>query len=403
MYHISPSRVMSCACYFSKHLPLVIKPSTVCSCLAPTALNSASKDSTPLEYTDKLAQILTSAMAEGKPMIHLVTVKVMKPFRMFICTECHCDICDFVLRFGYFAPIESMIFHHILTQGSGCTNSDALVVDAGANVGYFSLLAAAYGCRVVAFEPNVKARLYLEASAALHEDNLVEVHSQALGEKNGSVELEEATIWGLNKIVITNGTQPKLQTEVEATNKSGPLRGDVEKISSNITSRSFSQAVGGRNAPVMPTIPNSQTGIGRKLQIEVETIQLDSIAQESILLFKIDTEGFEPHILAGSMSVIKQKGVQHIVMEVKDRGLKAIREMLWRLMIEGDFPFVYNYQEFYLGKQDHSGQYLPIEKYDLGTENIVDVSDIILNQKNDATMYEDFWFTKERLPWLTPG
>jgi hypothetical protein len=101
---------------------------------------------------------------------------------MFVCENCKCDICDGVVGLGYFAPVETSIFRHILGGNGGCHHDDAgggahhhlqqqqqLVVDVGANVGYFSAYATALGCRVASFEPNRNPRHYLEASAALQD------------------------------------------------------------------------------------------------------------------------------------------------------------------------------------------------------------------------------------------
>ncbi len=41
--------------------------------------------------------------------------------------------------------------HHILKGGCNATKNGALVVDVGANFGYYTLLAASMGCRVVAW------------------------------------------------------------------------------------------------------------------------------------------------------------------------------------------------------------------------------------------------------------
>lgn len=42
------------------------------------------------------------------------------------------------------------------------------MVDVGAHVGWFTLLAASYGCRVLAFEPQPHAHTFLNASIVLN-------------------------------------------------------------------------------------------------------------------------------------------------------------------------------------------------------------------------------------------
>mmetsp|Transcript_44488 Transcript_44488/g.123101 ORF Transcript_44488/g.123101 Transcript_44488/m.123101 type:complete len:539 (+) Transcript_44488:75-1691(+) len=51
---------------------------------------------------------------------------------------------------------------------AACTESSSLMVDVGMNIGWFTLLAAASGRQVVAFEPNPIPRQYAEASVAIN-------------------------------------------------------------------------------------------------------------------------------------------------------------------------------------------------------------------------------------------
>lgn len=71
-----------------------------------------------------------------------------------------------------------------------------LVLDIGANIGVYSVLAARRGARVVAFEPNAKARATLEANVALNRiDGEVRISSNALADFTGparfTTDLEE--------------------------------------------------------------------------------------------------------------------------------------------------------------------------------------------------------------------
>lgn len=120
----------------------------------------------------RLTGLLKEAMQHGqvgKPTVHLVEVmSAMKhPFFMFVCSNCFCDICDKVRLLGYWSPVESHIFHHVLRK-YGCRDGKALVVDVGAHVGWFSLVSASYGCRVVSFEPNTVALRYLNLSRVIN-------------------------------------------------------------------------------------------------------------------------------------------------------------------------------------------------------------------------------------------
>ncbi len=70
-------------------------------------------------------------------------------------------------------PAGSLIVHEILSGPDGCSklgpnNKPPLVVDVGAHIGWFSMLAASYGCRVLAFEPQPHAHPFINASIVLN-------------------------------------------------------------------------------------------------------------------------------------------------------------------------------------------------------------------------------------------
>lgn len=73
--------------------------------------------------------------------------------------------------------METSIFYTIL-KGQ-CDNDDfrrnPLVVDVGANLGYFTNYAASFGCRVKAFEPIPVLNRHIAYSAALNGFVLVSV------------------------------------------------------------------------------------------------------------------------------------------------------------------------------------------------------------------------------------
>lgn len=101
--------------------------------------------------------MLTSLMhmnGEGTAMPTLIIRPTLTPrsFTIVTCINCGCDYCGAFLHGGCFSPVETLVFHEMLKDSCG-PQQDGLVVDVGGNVGYFTNLAVAYGCRVVAFEP----------------------------------------------------------------------------------------------------------------------------------------------------------------------------------------------------------------------------------------------------------
>lgn len=64
-----------------------------------------------------------------------------------------------------------------------------LFIDCGANVGYFSLMAAARGARVIAFEPNPACVREILVNARLNELPGIDVRCMGLGATSGQAEL----------------------------------------------------------------------------------------------------------------------------------------------------------------------------------------------------------------------
>jgi hypothetical protein len=150
-----------------------------------------------------MMDVLLSALeTDRKSKIRFYKTATFPAFPMFVCENCKCDICSQTLRRGFFAPIETTIFRHILGNGvCGRAAPNNLVVDVGANVGYFSAYASALGCRVASFEPNQNPRRYLEASAALHDPHHLswKVYPAAIG--------KEVCTQNLNKKHLNPGCQ----------------------------------------------------------------------------------------------------------------------------------------------------------------------------------------------------
>jgi FkbM family methyltransferase len=87
---------------------------------------------------------------------------------------------------GAYERIESALFLSLVER-------DSVVVDVGANLGHYSILAASRiepgRGRIVAFEPNTRAHDLLAQNLALNGCNWVERHRLAVGERPGAVQL----------------------------------------------------------------------------------------------------------------------------------------------------------------------------------------------------------------------
>jgi FkbM family methyltransferase len=285
-----------------------------------------------------MVDVLLSALeTDDKPTIRFYKTATFPAFPMFVCENCKCDICSQTLSAGYFSPIETALFRHILGNGvCGRAAPNNLLVDVGANVGYFSAYASVLGCRVVSFEPNEHPRRYLEASAALHDPLHLswKVYPVAIGKEEKKVHFTEEGSWGF----------------------------------SHITKRKLMQV----------------------RDLEVQVVLLDTIVKEDVLLLKIDTEGYEASVIAGSHNVLKNYNVQNVVVEVKNYNEHVVRDFLFDLKQDGRFTHVYNYFEEY----DKPG--MDLSTFDLHEATMYDVTDVVMNKRYEQELkHEDFWFCKK--------
>jgi FkbM family methyltransferase len=96
---------------------------------------------------------------------------------------------------GMWAPVKTCIFLHVLASPR-VRQAARLVVDAGANLGYFSQLALGLGFEVAAFEPQARAQPYLAATAARNGNGArFHLHACALGSVRGRARMEASEQW----------------------------------------------------------------------------------------------------------------------------------------------------------------------------------------------------------------
>lgn len=156
---------------------------------------------------------------------------------------------------GYFATYQSVIVHHILSRG--CRENE-VVVDAGAHFGYFTQLAASYGCRVVAIEPQPPLCKLNTLSGILNGvSDRITIHNAALGSRTGEM------------VVVS-------------------AEGPFGTVLSERTARSFT----------------------------VNSMALRDLVPTDVLLLKIDVEGYEARVLEGLGSY----SAANYLVEMKDVG-----------------------------------------------------------------------------------
>lgn len=150
------------------------------------------------------------------------------------------------------------------------TGRRPLVVDVGAHVGWFSALAASYGCRVLSFEPQPHAHPFLNATITL----------------NGWTE-RWRSVWGAVSSGEAGGARMKM------VNRHGWDNWDVTEL-----------------------VPLEDPDDGD----EVPVWRLDDLVREDVALLKIDAEGHEDYVVASAASLLANHKVGAILVEAKGGG-----------------------------------------------------------------------------------
>mmetsp|Transcript_16173 Transcript_16173/g.45066 ORF Transcript_16173/g.45066 Transcript_16173/m.45066 type:complete len:648 (-) Transcript_16173:208-2151(-) len=147
--------------------------------------------------------------------------------------------------------------------------SGGVVADVGGNFGWYTVLAASLGCRVVTWEPVPRFRAFL----------LYNILVNGLGHL---VEVRDC-------VVSNNPTPPPVIV---------PQRGIWGTA-----------GVGGMN------IDSAIDNEGEYLQVQTRPERLDDIVREKALLLKVDVEGYEPEVFRSAARLIKDRVFDHIFLE----------------------------------------------------------------------------------------
>lgn len=162
-------------------------------------------------------------------------------------------------------PLYNLFWYQLSRQ---CCAGGGLVLDVGANFGYYSLYAAAMGCRVVAWEPVPVFRKFIEAAARLNNfSHRIHLRAAVVSDVAGQtvkVQVPQRGIWG-------------------------------------------TASVDGMN--VDPSIRST------RYEVSVLTERLDDVVNEQACMMKLDVEGYEPKVIAGAERVFAQLPPHHILTE----------------------------------------------------------------------------------------
>ncbi|KAG2450963.1 hypothetical protein HYH02_004235 [Chlamydomonas schloesseri] len=284
---------------------------------------------------------------------------------------------------------------HILRRGCvpGAAGSSSkappgLVVDVGANVGYFSMLSASYGCRVTAFEPQHAPRLMATGSMLLNRFNdRVTILPYGLSAAAGSGTVhDQVGSWGLTPVTDASGAHGTQH----ATAAGGGGGGGGGWLGRLFGWRPAAAAAKERHVAGSSNGDSSNGGSssgGRPIQL----MPLSALVKEDVLLLKIDTEGYEAHVLAGAGELLTRHTVHNVVIEVKGYNDLPKREMLYKLATAAGLKYVYNYEEEYLAR-------VPADEAVDVAAHVTDVSQVVLGRQHSKKLrHEDFWLTREPL------
>jgi FkbM family methyltransferase len=148
------------------------------------------------------------------------------------------------------------------------------VVDAGANVGYMTVLASVAAGprgRVLSFEPHpalfAVARRNVDAVRSRFDVAGIELHQKALGDRAGTADLQIPSAFEANDGTSRIGASP------------------------------------GARHP--------------SLTVPIDTLD-NALGGDSVKVLKLDVEGFEPQVLRGASRALRDRRIRHIVFEEHD-------------------------------------------------------------------------------------
>jgi FkbM family methyltransferase len=194
-----------------------------------------------------------------------------------------------ITQFGNWEPNVTKKFLTILDKASK-SNEAGIVIDVGAYLGYYSIIAAKKGFKVLAFEPNPEVIPFLKSNISVIPIGLVKVNEFALGNERGLASL---------------------------------------------------------------TIPEKNLG-GAYLEFgkgneSINIRALDSFElPHRVTIFKIDAEGFEVEVIKGAYNTIIQNQIDFVFIEISPKFLPVaetvdkIFKILWKA----------GYLSFDIGLQD---------------------------------------------------
>lgn len=251
------------------------------------------------------------------------------------------------MRFGIFESGEyyENVISNVIADIISRTKNDkhAVMLDVGANIGWFSLLAASYGAEVFAFEPNVINMVRFCESQLLN--------GWSLAQNSEQNNLIHSYLKGVGSI---HGQSLSMYTPDP----------------NNPGSHTFVQDLAKDHFVKRNTDGDLQTLDGGKLPI----VTLDALAKDQgwlstnkpieIALMKMDIEGMERVALDGAQKLLKTNIIENILIEFNADSSRAD----WVSLLESLFSS--GYTLFKIG--DHRGPDIPFQLISSDIDSVID-------------------------------
>jgi len=183
-----------------------------------------------------------------------------------------------VLNKKFYTADVSNLFYSLFQQADQSSLSGSVVVDAGANIGYYTLFSLASGFEVVAFEPQVRACRMLRMSATANDFHKLKIINAALA----------GTCGDFVRIPYFKGNWGESSSFKDSANCNYKMLGaDC-----------------------------------------VETTTLDFHVHKPVFLLKIDVEGHEAEVFRGASKMMNNFRPKHILMEYRPEQIDIARRLL---------------------------------------------------------------------------
>ena len=221
-------------------------------------------------------------------------------------------------REGLLEALQEIWIERIYTDGFYRPANGDVIVDAGANVGVFSIYVARQNrnCRVLALEPFAENFGYLQDNVARAGLGNVTCHEMALGGSFGQAQMQPVGTRSLDHVLVAN------QAAVAVENAVNGAKGSQPVLSRELESR------GARLEKLGPQLAARGSGLdARAIEVIPLSGLFDLASAQVIDLLKVDIEGSEREVFAAASPDVLRR-IERIAMEYHDCLVPGTLELL---------------------------------------------------------------------------